>query len=423
LRVASIRKELETAQSLLQSQKEFNAKLLVKCQRNRQHTKTLESSATESELLYNNACTDAKRSIEMLQKKIDDIDTVSAPTKSIPHGHTHNNKPLPHSGAPGACNDHALLSSNVQMEESTLKGSQLSMQGSALESVRSTAYRMHETATSTWMVLTPPETLLSMTFPHLVVDFPDINDYKIQGLSKTSVGQLSSLLRQTVTGFYVYRHNSLYQAARSIQKLFDDHRGASAVTDAGTMSKGTWFACILVGSSPLMLSNFAESKQDFADFGKTSIVKSWKQCWKLISTYRQILPRNNLEMRAIATVFEYEFHKGPTAATTVMRGLVCWLLSDIPLTAQTCERPGCAEKATTPCKYCNVLVYCSDGCCGKDRLLHGPQCQLAIIRNVVRRGISQQVHIAHVLQMIFAGFCLRKHYGTVVNCTCAQCVA
>jgi len=445
LRVESIRKELETAERLLQSQKEFNAKLLAKCQQNRQHTKTLESSAAESELLYNNACTDAKRSIGMLQKKIDDIDTVSTSSKSTLHAH--KKEPLPYRGGPvhnpkglfsppplaggacgEACNDHAPSNSI---------GSPQWMEGSALGPVRSTVHQTHQKLPgapmlsgpasygpmSTWKTLTPPETLLSTIFPDLVVDFPDIHEYRIQGLSKTSVGELCSLLRQAVAGFCVYRHNSLYQAGKGIQELFEDHGGAGAVAKTGTMSKGAWFACVLVGSSPLMLSNLAELQEDFGDTGKASIEKSWKQCWKLISTYRQILPCNNHEMRAIATVFEDEFHKGPTAATTVMRGLVCWLLSDIPMPAQTCERPGCAEKATVTCKYCNVTVYCSDGCCGKDRPLHGSQCHLAVIRNIMRRGISQQVHIAHVLQMIFAEFCLRKHYGTAVNCTCAQCVA
>jgi len=87
-----------------------------------------------------------------------------------------------------------------------------------------------------------------------------------------------------------------------------------------------------------------------------------------------------------------------------------WLFIDVPLIAETCERPCCQKNAKKCCSACHVIAYCSQNCEDLDKHAHKNECHLVKIRMITRRGISKKVYFQHMPMMLLSGKCLAEIY-------------
>ena len=85
-----------------------------------------------------------------------------------------------------------------------------------------------------------------------------------------------------------------------------------------------------------------------------------------------------------------------------------WLFMNVPLIAETCERPYCQKNARKCYLACYVIAYCSQHCKDLDKHAHKNEYHLVKIRMITRRGISKNVYFLHMFMMILSGKCLAE---------------
>jgi len=213
----------------------------------------------------------------------------------------------------------------------------------------------------------------------------------------------------------------IQQTGSIVDLIFQRDLKVDSPTTGSKIKTGEWFACLFIGSNPLMIDTMTYFANNYNADSKKDMEFSWNCCVNLIVTHQHILPQNSEHLRAIGNVFREKF-ENQGDPMHIMKSLFYWLFLDVPVLAERCERPGCNNEAKECCPACHAVAYCSQTCQDSDKDSHKNECYLMKVRMITRAGISKKVYFRHMLMMLLSGKCLSQLYpvGTI-ECMCPAC--